>query len=178
MTKTEIKKLFIAIEKHDHDVVLGILAKDMDALEIVGQHNANCRDKTPLMFAMQCEDFELAEKLIELGANVNAKMPAGPESSVIQLAVKFGHGLNPYFDKWLGFIKVLLEHGANPSEALWPACHAYNKVADKPEIISLLLNNGASLESKVGNTGSTVKELVKVNSQLYSSRALTLFGLD
>lgn len=178
MTKTEIKKLFVAIEKHDHNVVLGILAKDKDALEIVGQHNANCRDKTPLMFAMQCEDFELAEELIELGANVNAKMPAGPESSVIQLAVKFGHGLNPNFDKWLGFTKVLLKHGANPSEALWPACHAYNKVADKPEIISLLLNNGASLEAEVGNTGSTVKELVKVNAQLYSSRTLAVFGLE
>ena len=28
MTKAEIKKLFVAIEKHDQDSVLGILAKD------------------------------------------------------------------------------------------------------------------------------------------------------
>ena len=102
---------------------------------------------------------------------------AGPESCVIQLAVKFGHGLNPNFDKWISFTQKLIEHGANPSEALWPACHAYNKVADKPEIISLLLQSGASPESEVGNTGSTVRELVKVNSQLYSSRVLSLFGL-
>ncbi|MGF1742228.1 hypothetical protein L4C34_14300 [Vibrio profundum] len=177
MTKEEIKKLFIAIEKHDHDTVLGILETDKDAMEAVGHHNANCRDKTPLMFAMQCEDFELSERLIELGANVSAKMPVGPESNVIQLAVKFGHGLNPNFDKWLSFTKKLIQQGANPSDAVWPACHAYNKVADKPEIISLLLQSGASHESEVGNTGSTVKELVKVNSQLYSSRVLSLFGL-
>ncbi|MFK3866842.1 hypothetical protein [Pseudoalteromonas rhizosphaerae] len=177
MTKAEIKKLFVAIEKHDQDSVLGILAKDKGAIETVGHHNANCRDKTPLMYAMQCEDFELANKLIELGANVKAKMPAGPETSVIQLAVKFGHGLNPNFDKWLSFTQKLIEQGANPSEALWPACHGYNKVADKPEIISLLLQNGASLEGEVGNSGSTVKELLVINSQLYSSRVLNLFGL-
>jgi ankyrin repeat protein len=177
MTKTDIKKLFVAIEKRDHEMVLVILAKDKEALEIVGQHNAKCRDKTPLMYAMQCEDFELAQKLMDMGANVNAKMPAGPQSSVLQLAVKFGHGLNPNFDKWLGFTKTLIEQGANPSEALWSACHAYSKVADKPELISLLIKNGASLESEVGNTGSTVKELVEVNSQLYSSRVLSLFGL-
>ena len=129
------------------------------------------------MFAMQCEDFELSERLIELGANVSAKMAAGPESSVIQLAVKFGHGLNPNFDKWLNFTKMLIQKGANPSDALWPACHAYNKVADKPEIISLLLQSGASPQIEVGNTGSTVKELVEVNSQLYSNRVLSLFGL-
>ena len=177
MTKAEIKKLFVAIEKHDHNTVFAILESDKDAMETVGHHNANCRDKTPLMFAMQCEDFELSEKLIDLGANVSAKMPAGPESSVIQLAVKFGHGLNPQFGKWLSFTQKLIQKGANPSDALWPACHAYIKVADKPEIISLLLQSGASPESEVGNTGSTVKELVKVNSQLYSSRVLSLFGL-
>ena len=99
MTKSEIKKLFVAIEKHDHESVLGIISKETEALEVTGQHNANCRDKTPLMYAMQCEDFGLSEKLIDLGANVSAKMAAGPESSVIQLAVKFGHGLNPNFDK-------------------------------------------------------------------------------
>lgn len=177
MTKSEIKKLFVAIEKHDHKSVLEIINKDNEALEVTGQHNANCRDKTPLMFAMQCEDFELSESLIDLGANVSAKMAAGPESSVIQLAVKFGHGLNPNFDKWLDFTEKLIQHGANPSDALWPACHAYNKVADKHEIISLLLQNGASPEREVGNTSSTVKELVKVNSRLYSNRVLSLFGL-
>ncbi|MDI9246947.1 hypothetical protein [Marinobacter sp. CHS3-4] len=177
MNKSEIKKLFVAIEKHDHETVLGIINSETKALEVTGQHNANCRDKTPLMFAMQCEDFDLSERLIEFGANVSARMAAGPESSVIQLAVKFGHGLNPNFDKWLSLIKLLLTQGANPSDALWPACHAYNKVADKPEIISLLLQSGASPEVEVGNTGSTVKELVKVNSQLYSNRVLSLFGL-
>lgn len=177
MTKSEVKKLFVAIEKHDRESVLEIINKEAEALEVTGHHNANCRDKTPLMYAMQCEDFELSEKLIDLGANVNAKMAAGPEASVIQLAVKFGHGLNPNFGKWLSFTKRLIQQGANPSDALWQACHAYNKVADKPEIISLLLQSGASPDREVSNTGSTVKELVKVNSQLYSNRVLSLFGL-
>jgi hypothetical protein len=52
MTNTEAKKLFVAIEKRDHDTVLDILEKEKDALMAVGHHNANCRDKTPLMFAM------------------------------------------------------------------------------------------------------------------------------
>lgn len=176
MTKSEIKKLFVAIEKHDHETVLGFLKKEKNAMEVVGKHNANCRDKTPLMFSLQCEDFELADKLIELGADVNAKMPVGPESSVIQLAVKFGHGLNPNFNKWLKFIHKLLELGVSPTESLWPACHAYNKASDRVEVISLLIENGASPEAEVGNTGSTVKELVKVNSQLYSKNVLELFG--
>lgn len=176
MTKSEIKKLFVAIERRDHETVIGIINQDKQALEIAGQHNRYCRDKTPLMYAMQCHDFELSERLIELGANVNAKMTGGPESSVIRLAVTFGHGLNPDFDKWLSFTKTLIQQGANPSDALWAACHAYDKVSDRPEMIALLLQNGASPEKEVGNTGCSVKELIKINSQLYSEYVLSLFG--
>jgi ankyrin repeat protein len=177
MVKSGIKKLFVAIERHDHDLALGILEVEKGALEVVGHHNANCRDKTPLMYAMQCEDLELASKLIDLGADVRARMPAGPESSVIQLAVKFGHGFNPNFENWLRFVEMLVKAGANPSDGLWPACHAYSKTSDRPEIISLLLASGASPESEVGNSGNTVRELIKINSQLYSKDVLALFEL-
>ncbi|TDF42269.1 ankyrin repeat domain-containing protein [Alteromonadaceae bacterium M269] len=178
MTKTETKKLFVAIQKHDHETVFSIIEKNEGAIESVGQHNAYCRDKTPLMFAMQCEDFELAYKLMDIGANVRAKMLDGPESSVIQLAASFGHSLNPNFDKWIGLIQRLIENGANPTEALWSACNAYSKTSDRIEIISLLIKSGASLNAQVGNSGNTVRELVKINSHLYSSHALALLGVN
>ena len=103
-------------------------------------------------------------------------MPGGPGSSVIQLAVRFvvpGKSNREMVD----FVGELIDAGADPSDALWSACHAYHKKLDQPELIELLLQRGADPDQQVGDTGSTVRQLVAINAALYSPRVLKLFGL-
>lgn len=78
MKKTAIKRMFKAIQDGDTETLDAILDSDPDALETVGEHNRNVRDKTPLMFAMQCNNQQLAHALIDRGANVDARMAGGP----------------------------------------------------------------------------------------------------
>jgi len=178
MKKTDIKRIFKAIERNDQSTLFTILSENPEDIDVFGFHNKNCRDKTPLMYALQCENFDIANKLISMGANINASMAGGPCSSVIQLSARFGHGLNPNFNEWLKFIEELIDLGAYPDDAIWTACHAYNKHSDKPEIIALLLSKGANPDIQVGDTESTVRELVAINSKLFSPYVLSLFEID
>ena len=45
MKKTDIKRMFQAIEKNDKGTLNQLFDGNADALETVGIHNANCRDK-------------------------------------------------------------------------------------------------------------------------------------
>ena len=71
--------------------VAAILDDDPDAMESIGEHNRNVRDKTPLMFAMQCFNLQLAHVLLDRGANANAEMPGGPGYSVLSLCMQFAY---------------------------------------------------------------------------------------
>ena len=178
MNKSNIKKLFKAIENKNNDEVLDLLDLHPGEIDVYGIGGRLFNDKTPLMYSLQCDNLDLAGKLIEKGADVNVKMSGGPKSSVIQLTVTFARGENPNFDKYLEFVNKLLDLGASADEALWPACHAYSKAIDRFEIIEQLINNGANIEKQVGDSGSSVKELMVINSRLFSDRVLELFGLD
>ena len=93
MNKSDNKRLFKAIEDGDWSTVEAILDKNPNDVDVHGISNRLCRDKTPLMYAMQCENFEFARRFIDRGANVCARMPDGPKMSVSAQAAKFGHGL-------------------------------------------------------------------------------------
>ncbi len=68
------------------------------------------KNRTPLMYAAQNNNFELLEKLLELGANPNQKTTFG--HTPIRYAI--GRGDNIDF----GIISMLINHGANPKEAI------------------------------------------------------------
>jgi ankyrin repeat protein len=78
-------------------------------------------------------------------------------------------------DEMLDLVRTLLDAGANPSDGLWPALSTYDKAFDQIEMIALLLERGADPGAQVGNTGNTVRELLKVNARLYSQRVHALF---
>lgn len=178
MTKADIKRIFKAIDEKNHETLFLLLDKHPEEIDVFGIHNQFCRDKTPLMYAIQTYDFDLADKLIARGANVNAKMAGGPCSSVIQLAAGIAHSLHPEFNEYFKFIKKIIDLGANPSDALWAACGGYKKDRDRPEIIEYLLSHGANPDLPVGNSGNTVRELIEINSRLYSSYVLQLFKIE
>jgi hypothetical protein len=177
MDKATKKRMFNAIQDGDLAAVFAILDADPDAMEVVGEHNNHVRDKTPLMFAIQCANLRLANALLDRGAKASAVMPAGPCDSVLKLCVmvvnyyRDGHE----HDEWISLATRLLDLGAEPTSALWPALAGFVKRAD---LIRLLLTRGANPDVQVGNSGNTARELVEVNRRLYSNEVLGLFHLD
>ena len=81
MNPSRIKKLFQAIEAGAVSTVTAMLDAEPDAIDVFGDGNSLYRDKTPLMYALQCNHFHLAGLLLQRGADVRAHMRAGPRSS-------------------------------------------------------------------------------------------------
>jgi ankyrin repeat protein len=175
MNKSDNKTLFKAIEDGDWPTIEALLDKNPGDVDVYGIANRLCRDKTPLMYALQCENFEIARRFIARGADVSAKMADGPKLSVLALAVKFGHGLNPQHERWIEFAAELIEKGATPTDALWSALTAYDLRNDKSGMIRLLIEAGADLDSEI--PVGKIRDLVKVNEQRYSDEVLALCGV-
>jgi len=176
VTPGHTKRLFEAIEAGRISVVTQILDAEPAALEVAGQHKATCRDKTPLMYALQCHRFGIATELLRRGANAGARMTGGPRTSVIALAVGFAI-VGRDQRELLQFVDRLIDAGADPNDALWPACHAYHKRLDNSECIELLLARGADPDHTIEIIGDSVRHLMQINARLYSARVLALFGI-
>jgi hypothetical protein len=148
-------------------------------MEAVGEDNPNVRDKTPLMYAMQCVNLGLANALLDHGANASAVMPGGPRESVLDLCVIFAYYcLEHEHDEWISLATRLLDLGAEPTSALWPALHSFaGGFVKRADLIRLLLDRGANPDEQAGNSGNTVRELVEVNKRLYSNEVLGLFDV-
>lgn len=177
MTKTMLKNLFNAIQKDDTRTLRQILAAEPNALEAVGEHNRYVRDKTPLMFAMQCHKLRIAHELLDRGANAAAEMAGGPRSSALSLCMYFAYCDAENHDEWIRLATRLIDKGADPNTGLWPALHGFGGIVARADLIRLALKRGADPDRQLGNTGNTVRELVVVNRHLYSAEVLSLFGI-
>jgi uncharacterized protein (TIGR02996 family) len=177
MNKTTKTRMFSAIQNKDLTALYAILDDNPDAMETVGEHNRNVRDKTPLMFAIQCANFRLAHALLDRGAKASAVMAGGPRSSVLALVCHFAYCDAPKHDEWLRLATRLLDEGADPTSGLWPALHGFGGLVNRVDLIRLLLDRGANPDQMVGNSGNTARELVEINRHLYSDEVLGLFGL-
>ena len=108
LTKAWKKRLFTSIQDGNLKLVKSLLSENPDAIGCLGEHNAYCRDKTPLMFAIQYRKFEIANWLIDAGANVNFKMPAGPKTPVLNyVALPFAP---------IELLEKMLEAGSDPNQ--------------------------------------------------------------
>lgn len=178
MTKASIKRMFKAIEDGDDDAVIAMVQSEPESLEAIGYHNRLVRDKTPLMFAMQCRNLLLAGMLLDLGANAAAEMPGGSKDTVLTLCMVFAFSDRANHDQWVGLARRLLDLGADPNTGLWPALHSFSRIVPRKDLIELLLNRGADPDFKGGNCGNTIRELVLINRNLYTNDVLSLFGID
>lgn len=178
MKKSTIKNMFKAIEQEDTATLNAILDTEPDALETVGFHNNFVRDKTPLMYAMQCRKLGLANALVDRGADVKAIMPGGPKSSVLNLCMIFAYPDRIDHDKWIDLAKRLLDGGADPNSAFWTSLRCFGRVVRRSDLIKILIEHGADPDRDVGDTGNTVRELVEVNRRRFPAEVLMLFGLE
>src|SRR6516165_7885973 len=110
--------MFNAVQEKDLATLYAILQENPEAMETVGEHNRNVRDKTPLMFAMQCRNIRLANALLDRGAKASALMAGGPCMSALALCVMFAYCDTEEHDDWIRLAKRLLDKGADPTSAL------------------------------------------------------------
>ena len=177
MSASDTEALFEAIENGRRQTVEASLDAKPRRIEAIGTHKAGCRDKTPLMYALQCQRFGIARMLLRRGANASARMSGGPGSTVISLAVRFviqGRDPTPVLE----MIDALIDAGADPTDGLWPAIRTYHKHWDETRLIERILERGADPDQLVGNSGNTARELVRINASLYSDRLLALFTVS
>lgn len=152
MNKKENAALFSAIARNNSDEVARLLSVHPGSVDVYGVSNRNCRDKTPLMYAMQCGHFGLVYWLLDRGASVTARMAGGPKSTVIQLAALFGHPGSPHYESFLDLTQELIRRGANPTDALSTAVFHYHTFGERPErMIELLLRHGADSTIRIGD---------------------------
>jgi ankyrin repeat protein len=177
MNKTTKKRMFNAIQDGDAETLSQILDAEPEAIEVVGEHNRYVRDKTPLMFAMQCRKLQLAHALLDRGANAAAEMPGGPRYSALLLCMDSAYCDSEGHDEWIRLATRLIDKGADPNSGLWPALHGFGGIVDRADLIRLSLERGADPDRQLGNSGNTVRELVKINRHLYSAEVLALFDM-
>ncbi len=96
---------------------------------------------------------------------------------VLALCVKFAYSDKRQHDEWIRLATRLLDQGADPTSALWPALHAFGAIVKRADLIRLLLDRGANVDQQMGNSGNTVRELVEVNKRRYTDEILHLFNL-
>ena len=178
MNKTTTKRLFKAIQAGDAATLTAILDEHVEAIEVIGEHSRNVRDKTPLMFALQCSDFHLAHLLLDRGANASAEMAGGPRLSVLALCAEFAYCDASNHDEWIALATRLLDNGASATSGLWPALRGFGGIVNRADLIRLLLARHANADAPLGNSGNTIRELVEINRNLYTNEVLELFDLQ
>jgi len=176
MTKNNIKRMLKAVESDDVATLTAILDADPDAVHAVGDHNRNVRDKTALMYAMQCRNARIANLLLDRGADASAVMSGGPPLSVMELCIMFAVVASFLDDEWVALIERLIALGADPTPGLGYASGGLVRTADRVKLYALLLRHGADPDAET-RAGCSFRELVRANRHRYAPEILELFGV-
>lgn len=167
-----VDRLLTAIEDGKLSIVRALLDETPELLEARGTAPARRKDKTPLMVALQCGARATARELLVRGADVRARLPDG--ASVIALAARFAGPSEAAQGAMLPLISELIDRGADPTDALWPALHAYHHAHPwRARLVLLLVERGANRDHVLPS--GSVRALVEINRRLYPPEILALF---
>lgn len=124
--KKDIKALFSAIRKHENETVRTLLARDSSLVNACASAPPKQDDgQSPLQVAFKTGNFEIAELLIDLGANVHFM-----EESVVNewhapvlhdalraaaFTARDGKAAGEEFERALGLVRRLLSMGVDPN---------------------------------------------------------------
>lgn len=117
---------------------VAIVKELLDRGAIVNIRNQNCR-QTPLEYAIFSQEVECCRLLIENGALVNEFNPYGKSTPLTDACHKGNYSI----------VLLLLDAGANPN--LNPGIPPLYEAAVFPEILQLLINRGAEVDSVYQN---------------------------
>ena len=98
--------------------------------------------------------------------------------SALALCMKFAHYGLSSLDVWMQLAQRLLDQGADPTSAIWPAIASYRGSVDRIDLIELLYQRGADIDSPFLDSGESVRDLVKINSRIQLPELLELFDID
>lgn len=134
-----------AIRSNMYEIIpdLAQILRSHDSIHALNVANLP-KERTPLVFAIEKEDIQLAHELLECGANPNTPWPTTTETPLI-LAVKLGN---------IPLVELLIQHHAdieqtNRINGNTPLMEAV--VWDKEAIVRILLKNGAKKNVKGKN---------------------------
>lgn len=159
LTKKRTKELFEAIESGNKENVDEFLGTWPDKVDIAGEHNTYCRDKSPLIYSIQCEQFELASIFIDSGANVNFRV-ADCNTTPLSMAIHI------HFFMDMGVFEKLLQKGADPNQGdllfkvfTNSATSIFRKKGfDFIKQLQLLLDHGADPDQEFFGHGKSIRE--------------------
>ncbi|WP_394834459.1 ankyrin repeat domain-containing protein [Pendulispora rubella] len=182
MSKKTIKNLFQAIEDGNIDLVKQIIGVDADALECEGVGKVMFSGKTPLIYALQCGQTNIALFLLENHANANAKMSDSWRWPTLHFAVRTAVSVDSKPED-LHVLERMLTFGADPNAtdafgntALDRSLLDYKKDCDAWKVIQVLVDAGAN-QANVGGSKMTTRELVSTNPHAFSSKVRSIMGI-
>jgi ankyrin repeat protein len=125
--------MFVAALRGDHRFIRDALARDRS----VANENDSCRHR-PLSGAARRNDLELAQLLLDHGADPNAPEEGAPRGHALWIAV---HDRRP------DLARMLLEHGADPNGTVESCGTPMEQARRHPEMLPLLRAHGGRDDS-------------------------------
>lgn len=116
-TKKHHKLFFDQINEGNIEFIKSALDVSPEMVNILGENNNWYRDKSPLMYALQCTKAEMCILLIDRGADVNFRMPAGHKTTVCNWAATQATMYGEDNQEFIPILKKILELGANPNNS-------------------------------------------------------------
>lgn len=153
-TKANQKLLFKKVQEGDVKFLKKVLDASPEMVDLVGTESSWYRDKTPLMYAFQCDKPKVCTLMLDRGADVNFKMPAGGNRTICEFAAESAAFGSKQQDEFLEIFQRVLEMGADATVGipLWRAieqCASAVKQERKEkgyQVIRILLEAGADPE--------------------------------
>lgn len=151
----------------DNDLLRAVQDGDLEKVVELIENGANVNamandDWTPLLIALDQEYMDIAEELINAGADVNAKEKAG-KFTVLMHAVASGN---------LDIVRKIIQAGANldaKGKLGWTALMVASGHGGKADIVKELIKNGADVNVKsrlFGGDTALMIALVEGNKEI------------
>lgn len=150
-TKANQKLLFNKVFEGDIEFLTKVLDASPEMVDLLGTESSWYRDKTPLMYAFQCNRPEVCRFMLDRGADVNFQMPDGPKSTVCGRAAAMATNGLQYHKEFFEIFKRIMKMGADATvgNPLWDAVHNCAYASSQPkkemayEVIEMLMDAGA-----------------------------------
>ncbi|MEQ1906161.1 MAG: hypothetical protein ABL888_18395 [Pirellulaceae bacterium] len=176
-----VSQIFSAIQENHNGLVMDYLSDHPEHLEMLGKGSPFYLDKTPLFYAFQCCNFDLANQLMDIGADVEFQMPVNTNCRTIVGMAIHTHDFVDYetFCRLFELSKKTWSKTRMMEplfEALSHAATGMYKKNSAAAIISLLIENGA--DPDYSKRKETPRQYATRMRHEINADVLSLFGIQ